>query len=343
MHAGGGMLECALPQMGSADTSMCVRAAKEDTLSPLAPEESDEKEGSLEGRGRFERRNKGGDWEEGDVGFAPRYKRGFVFLASDTRKSRAAGCMEYELPVPRPPAEEFENTEAIKTIKDHPQLFKITTPINIDIFEKHLETHPNQDFVHSVITALKEGFWPWADTQHADAFPITWDNSRMDPRSVMEQKFISRYRDEEIEAGRLLEPFSPDLLPGMYSTPVHAVPKPHSDDFRMVSNMSAGSYAPNQMIRHSDIAGSCLDGLHTLFSAILRYRQKFPDNSKKILIVFKSDVSKAYRLCPMHPLWQLKQVVTTGYLTSEQKAAGGVEILVRTVDCNNNFGGRGSG
>ncbi len=81
--------------------------------------------------------------------------------------------MEYELPVPRPP-EEFENTEAIKTIKDHPQLFKITTPINIDIFEKHLETHPNQDFVHSVITALKEGFWPWADTQHADAFPITW-------------------------------------------------------------------------------------------------------------------------------------------------------------------------
>ncbi|PBK95297.1 hypothetical protein ARMGADRAFT_926464 [Armillaria gallica] len=45
----------------------------------------------------------------------------------------------------------------------------------------------------------------------------------------------------------------------------------------------------------------------------------------------------------MHPLWQLKQVVTTGYLTSEQKAAGKVESLVRTVDCNNNFGGRGSG
>ncbi len=107
--------------------------------------------------------------------------------------------------------------------------------------------------------------------------------------------------------------------------------------------MSAGSYAPNQMIRHSDIAGSRLDGLHTLFSAILRYRQKSPENAQKTLVVFKSDVSKAYRLCPMHPLWQLKQVVTTGYLTSEQKAAGKVETLVRTVDCNNNFGGRGSG
>ncbi len=39
----------------------------------------------------------------------------------------------------------------------------------------------------------------------------------------------------------------------------------------------------------------------------------------------------------------LKQVVTTGYLTNEQKAAGETEILTRTVDCNNNFGGRGSG
>lgn len=45
----------------------------------------------------------------------------------------------------------------------------------------------------------------------------------------------------------------------------------------------------------------------------------------------------------MHPLWQLKQVVTTGYLTNEQKAAGETEILIRTMDCNNNFGGCGSG
>ncbi len=44
----------------------------------------------------------------------------------------------------------------------------------------------------------------------------------------------------------------------------------------------------------------------------------------------------------MHLLWQLKQVVTTGHLTDEQKAARQVEVLVRTVDHNNDFGGRGS-
>ncbi|SJL12116.1 uncharacterized protein ARMOST_15537 [Armillaria ostoyae] len=221
--------------------------------------------------------------------------------------------MEYELPVPRPPAKEFENAEAIRTIEDHPQLFKITTPIKVDM----LKSHPNPEFVSSVMTALKEGFWPWADTHHVADFPITWDNARMSPRSGMEQQFIAKYRDEEIAAGRFSEGFGPELLPGMYSTPIHAVLKPHSEDFRMVSNMSAGPHVPNRMILHSDIAGSRLDGLHTFFSAILRFRHRSPDN--------------------------LKQVVTTGYLTGEQKAASEVETLVRTVNRNNNFGGRGSG
>ncbi len=341
---GDGTLECARPRMGSADTSMSAQVAREDTRSPLALEEFEKKGEVLEGRGRFERKGKGGDWEEGDVGFAPKYRRGFVFSAANAGGSQTAGCMEFELPVPRPPVKEFENAEALKTIKEHPHLFKITTPIEVDVLKKYLETHPNPEFVDSVLTTLKEGFWPWADTQHEGVFPTSWDNARMSPRSVMEQQFISRYRDKEIAAERFSEPFGPDLLPGMYSTPVHTVPKPHSDDFRMVSNMSAGSFVPNRMIRHSDIAGSRLDSLHTLFSAILCYKKKAPGlNAKKILVVFKSDVSKAYRLCLMHPLWQLKQVVTTGYLTSEQKAAGELEVLVRTVDCNNNFGGRGSG
>ncbi len=278
------------------------------------------------------------------MGFGPKYRQGFVFSTANAGGSRTAGCTEFKLLVPQPPVKEFENTEALKTIEEHPHLFKITTPIEVDVLKKCLETHPNPEFVDSVLTALKEGFWPWADMQHEGDFPTSWDNARMSPRSMMEQQFISRYRDEEITAERFSEPFGPDLLPGMYSTLVHAVPKPHSDDFCMVSNMSAGSFAPNHMIRHSDIAGSRLDSLHTLFSAILRYKKKAPGlNAKKILVVFKSDMSKAYRLCPMHPLWQLKQVVTTGYLTSEQKAAGELEVLVRTVDRNNNFGGRGSG
>ncbi len=168
-----GMQGFAHLQTESADIDMSVPAAKEDTLSPLALAEIEKVE-ALGGRGRFERRGKGGDWEEGETSFAPRYKRGFVFSDLDTGQSRAAGCTETELPVPRPPAKEFANVEAIRTIEDHPQLFAITTPIKINVLEKCLETHPNPEFVQSVMTALREGFWPWADTRHDEEFPITW-------------------------------------------------------------------------------------------------------------------------------------------------------------------------
>ncbi|PBK86064.1 hypothetical protein ARMGADRAFT_1047939 [Armillaria gallica] len=217
-------------------------------------------------------------------------------------------------------SKEFANAEAIRTIEDHPQLFAIMTPIKINVLEKYLETHPNPEFIQSIMTGLCEGFWPWADTQHDEGFPITWDNVRMNPRFEMEQQFIVRYRDEEATAGHFSQPFGLNLLPGMYSTPMHAVPKPHSEDFCMVSNI-----------------------LHTLFVAILCFQQESPASAEKTLVVFKSDVSKAYRLCLMHPVWQLKQVVTTRYLTSKQKAAEEEEILVRSIDRNNNFRGQGSG
>jgi len=46
-------------------------------------------------------------------------------------------------------------------------------------------------------------------------------------------------------------------------------------------------------------------------------------------VLFKSDVSQAYRRLPMHPLWQLHQIVTI-----DGK---------HHVDNNNNFGNRGAG
>src|ERR1700731_1547101 len=43
------------------------------------------------------------------------------------------------------------------------------------------------------------------------------------------------------------------------------------------------------------------------------------------LIIYKTDVAEAYRLCPMHPLWQLKQIVSVDG--------------TKHVDRCNNFGG----
>ena len=89
--------------------------------------------------------------------------------------------------------------------------------------------HPNPKFVTSVCTGLREGFWPWADTLAA-GFPATHDESRPMPTDERKSSFIREQCLKERHKGYHSESFGTDLLPGMYSMPIHAVPKPHSDD-----------------------------------------------------------------------------------------------------------------
>jgi len=79
------------------------------------------------------------------------------------------------------------------------------------------------------------------------------------------------------------------------------------------------------MIKREDIRGFPLDNMTHLGEGLIRWHQTKPGRS---WIVYKSDIADAYRLLPMHPLWQIKQIVT---IDGE-----------RDVDRNNCFGGRGS-
>jgi len=214
---------------------------------------------------------------------------------------------------------------AAQTVAVHPDLFKIVTPINVRRFEELLDGHPNPSFVLSVCRALREGFWPWADTSDA-AYPSINDNSmHTGTKTDSQQRFIHDQLDEEIRLGRFSQSFGPHLLPGMYSVPIHTVPKPHSDKLRLIVDHTAGDFSLNSMIDHDDIKGLKLDGLHSLGASLLAYRRDHPSAD---LVMFKSDVSQAFRRLPMHPWWQVKQIITVDGQ--------------RYVDRNNDFGGRGS-
>ncbi|KZV98361.1 hypothetical protein EXIGLDRAFT_669524 [Exidia glandulosa HHB12029] len=207
-------------------------------------------------------------------------------------------------PLPCPPASEFENLDALKTIQSRPDLFKIVTPINPDHFLQLLQGHPNQPFVHSVFLGLSEGFWPLADTHHGDA-PTTADYSGDTIWSGDKLDFFEETCREEVEAGRWSEDFGPDLLPGMYSSPIFAVPKPHTSKFRMVVDHSSGTHSLNSFISRDGVATK-LDSVRDLghFLRIVR------SNSGLKLRLVKSDGSKAYRRAPVHPLWQIKQIIS---------------------------------
>ena len=121
-------------------------------------------------------------------------------------------------PLPRPPPSTFTDI-ALKTISENPHLFKITCLIHVDALERLLTDHPNPLFCQSVLTGLREGFWPWPDKP--DEYPETHNNSHRPPKTEEERQFLINQVLSEQRADRLSPPFGPDLLPGMYSPPVH--------------------------------------------------------------------------------------------------------------------------
>ena len=83
-------------------------------------------------------------------------------------RSRTVHWTEDAEPLSLPPASIYHNLEALDTIYSHPELFHITTPININHFESLLSSHPNQPFVKSMYQGLQEGFWPFANTHYGE-------------------------------------------------------------------------------------------------------------------------------------------------------------------------------
>lgn len=60
------------------------------------------------------------------------------------------------------------------------------------------------------------------------------------------------------------------------------------------------------MINHNLVTGHSLDNLHQLGHMLLDLHELMPSLD---LVMWKSNIAEAYRMCPLHPLWQIKQAV----------------------------------
>ncbi|KAE9404628.1 hypothetical protein BT96DRAFT_989188 [Gymnopus androsaceus JB14] len=259
------------------------------------------------------------DW--GRVSFMPKYRRGFGWKDGVMCSSRAVGYTLVDEPLPRPPASEYENKPAMKTIHYNLDLFQVPHFVNVDRFEEMLKGHPNRPLVCSVVEGLRHGFWPFADTKHADGYPETWDNSWAPPPTEYKRDFINDQCDDEVRKGRFSHTFGPDLLPGMYSTPTIAVPKPHMEKLHLVVNQSAGEFCQNSMVDQVITKGARMDTIKELLTGLLEFKR---ENLRTKLVMFKSDISEVYRLMPLHPLWQIKQVTMSNLPTKNELKMGEV-------------------
>lgn len=255
----------------------------------------------------------------------PRYAQDLVWARDEAVHVTLAVWTKSAPPLPSPPANELSNPVALRTIREHPHLFQIVTPIDIDRLEYYLSPHLNRSFVQSIIHGFHTGFWPWAVTEGVDR-PLIVDNSFRPLSDEAHVSFAQEQCDAEITFGHFSPAFGPDLLPGMTSIPIGVVPKPHSVNLRLVVDQSTGEHSPNSLISHEHVAVP-LDNLHHLGRCLIDARLRH--GTSVSLVVFKSDVLQAYRRIPLHYLWQLFQVVTIDSM--------------RHVDRNNNFGNHGAG
>lgn len=237
-------------------------------------------------------------------GMRPKYLRYNIWDPNSDSSSCTADWTLTADPLERPPQSALDDEAVTRTINENPHLFKIVTPVRVEVFETYLASHPNQPFVKSVCDGLREGFWPWAEVPKP-GYPITNDESKEAPTDVKKAEFLRAQRDVELAKGRFSPSFAHDLLPGMYCMPIYAVPKPHSTDLRLVTDQSYGKYSPNSMIMHEKVTGFPLDNMIHFGGMLMDLEKREPGVEK---VVWKSDVAEAYRILPMHPRWQIKQV-----------------------------------
>lgn len=234
----------------------------------------------------------------------PKYLRYNVWDPDSEFSPNTSDWTETAEPLEGPPQSELDDEIVTKTIRENPDLFRIVTPINVDVFEAYLSSHPNRPFVDSVCRGLREGFWPWARTP-CPGYPTTNDESKGPPTDEKRAEFLRNQRDLEVAKGRFSAPLKHGLLPGMYCMPIYAVPKPRSSDLRLVTDQSYGKYSPNSMIQHDKVTGFPLDNLVHFGEMLMDLERNEPGKTK---VAWKSDIAEAYRILPMHPRWQVKQV-----------------------------------
>ncbi|KAG2032845.1 hypothetical protein BDR03DRAFT_1014890 [Suillus americanus] len=214
-------------------------------------------------------------WQKGvndSIAAGQRFWCHFIWSSKSSVLSPTAVWTKSAAPLPRPPPSKFLNVEAINTITSHPDLFKVSTPVNVDVFQSMLEAahHPNPSFHLPVCIGLHEGFWPWANTYYGD-YSTTWEEPTPLPTAEIEQVFLYDQIAKEVCIGHYSSDFGPTFLSGMYSMPIHAVPK-DGGKFRLITNHSAGNFLLNSMITKEDIAGVMLDNLQHLGNSLHQFR-----------------------------------------------------------------------
>ena len=167
------------------------------------------------------------------------------------------------------------------------------SPLNLDVLRTYFRRHPDTQYAAYLAHGLQHGF-------HI-GFSRTSVNLRSAPRnhpsSLERTEVVTNHIQEEWRTGRLSGPIPQVLTTQVHISPIGLVPKPHSDRWRLIVDLSSPwDHSVNDRISSS--------------SCSIQYASI--DNAVDIIthlgcgtLLVKLDLANAYRIVPVHPDDQL--------------------------------------
>ncbi|KAG0151075.1 hypothetical protein CROQUDRAFT_11862, partial [Cronartium quercuum f. sp. fusiforme G11] len=225
------------------------------------------------------------------------FKRGFGWdwmTASGYSKAAKASLQAVPLQSPPPLCDDKTADYAIRSFL---HLFKIVCPINVDKLKLLLKDHPHQPFVNSVLNGLRNGFWPMSEIP-ANNVVINVNH----PICNQHPDLLCAARDEEVAAERYSSGFQ-KLTPGMIISPLLLVVKKGMSKMHVCTNMSYGKASLNNLV--------IKDKIRVIFNSLISFAPYMVELKKhgKKLFLWKTDAARAYWNMPIHPQYQLRQIV----------------------------------
>ena len=183
--------------------------------------------------------------------------------------------------------------ELICLERNHPPLPVIQwprgpTPVRTHIFASYIHDHPDQMFVSYILNGLYYGFHIGFDRQCR--LKQNWRNhpSSLEHSSVVSSRVLS-----EVESGCPVGPLPPSQANQVHVSPVGLVPKPHSNKWRMIVDLSApDGFSVNDGLR-GDLCSLTYASVDKAVELILHLGQGTQ--------LVKMDLKDAYRMKPVHP------------------------------------------
>ncbi|GAA6040537.1 hypothetical protein JCM8097_005451 [Rhodosporidiobolus ruineniae] len=184
-------------------------------------------------------------------------------------------------PLPRPPPSVAADRQLRSLLRRRPHLFSTHSPLDHLALARGLASHPNREWVRSLVESVQYGFWPCHDGSAAKPPPPALKD-RLFPSKRSHQAAQVQQAEAARKDGLLSEPFD-DLDPAMTVNPQFGVEK-EGAKVRMVDDHSASGL--NDGIGE---APAMYDRLDTLVR-ILRYLGLVDGSLPESVIFWKLDV-----------------------------------------------------